>query len=358
MFSSTMKALVFIAPALVGTSIAAFAPGTITKKQQAADSSPSRRWQSQLDDPPTPEDVDFDNWCDRNGIFRIPGIQTVTTPRSVGGRGLFTNRDLKCGTVMASIPADVILSSASDNCWQVDLTRQVWQLLSLSRSSSSSQDNNNHENDQSKQQQLQPWIQSWESSADCLPMTKLLLQNKEEGGSLDDGDTAVVVGNGAITGSGLQAEVRERMDRFRERLPQILLLGEEASTMKQQQEVAMWYSLVMSRSCYLGEDWDYKAGCVPFFDMLNHSNDANLANVELQNFGRLLRQSSSSSSSTTEKESNISNIGLNPKDLVLVLTKDVAAGEELLTQYETDVENNEENQLKLWIQYGIPPPST
>lgn len=47
--------------------------------------------------------------------------------------------------------------------------------------------------------------------------------------------------------------------------------------------------------------------------------------------------------------------GLKRKDMLLVLTRDVDEGAELLTQYDADIDS-EETQLKLLIQYGIPPP--
>ena len=46
---------------------------------------------------------------------------------------------------------------------------------------------------------------------------------------------------------------------------------------------------------------------------------------------------------------------LQRKDMLLVLSQDVDEGQELLTQYDAAIDT-EETQLKLWIQYGIPPP--
>jgi len=80
--------------------------------------------------------------------------------------------------------------------------------------------------------------------------------------------------------------------------------------------------------------------------MLNHCNDANQANTELLSFGMFLDRINLNDDS---------NVGLDRKDLLLVLNKDVEEGNELLTQYATDIDD-EETQLKLWIQYGIPPP--
>ena len=58
---------------------------------------------------------------------------------------------------------------------------------------------------------------------------------------------------------------------------------------------------------------------------------------------------------TSNKDGGRASVDLNRKDMLLVLTKDVELGEELLTQYETDIES-EEIQLKLLLQYGTPPP--
>ena len=79
--------------------------------------------------------------------------------------------------------------------------------------------------------------------------------------------------------------------------------------------------------------------------MLNHCHDANKANTELMTFGECIDQSSEDG----EKKS----FELNRKDMILVLSKDVELGEELLTQYEIDIES-EEIQLKLLLQYESP----
>ena len=113
------------------------------------------------------------------------------------------------------------------------------------------------------------------------------------------------------------------------------------------EEAPKWYSLVMSRAAYLGKDWDYRTGAIPFFDMLNHCHESSRANTELMTFGACLDRSARDGESSGE--------WLDRKDLVLVLTQDVDEGEELLTMYETNIDE-EETQLQLLIQYGIPPP--
>jgi hypothetical protein len=49
---------------------------------------------------PTAADIAFDEWCDANGIVRV-GVRTVTTPLSLGGRGLFAIHSLTRGSVVA-----------------------------------------------------------------------------------------------------------------------------------------------------------------------------------------------------------------------------------------------------------------
>jgi hypothetical protein len=109
----------------------------------------------------------------------------------------------------------------------------------------------------------------------------------------------------------------------------------------------------------LGRAWGQGVvGMVPFFDMLNHSHDTAKKNVDLQCFGDSFPTSTTSTTTSTADDDDDANeagrLLLNPKDLLLVLTKDVNVGDELLTQYA--LPNDEESQLRLLLQYGIPPP--
>jgi SET domain len=275
---------------------------------------------------PTAADIEFDSWCDRHGIYRV-GVQTVTTPRSKGGRGLFATRDMKKGCVVASIPAElVILEDQADDGseWQVSLTTQV---MALKNSNA--------------------WIQSWAASGP-LPLEKILHKSDDDDDIVEEFMRSTV-GQGIITRQGVLAALNDHTKSYIKRLEKL----------QQHDTTSKWYSLVLSRAAYLGKEWDYRVGAVPFFDMLNHCHSANDANTELVNFGACLgrKTSSNKENATEERQStDISNVGLQPKDLLLVLTQDVIAGEELLTQYETNVEDSEEKQLKMLIQYGIPPP--
>lgn len=262
---------------------------------------------------PIEADIRFDKWCDLSGIYRV-GVQTITTSKSLGGRGLFATKPLQRGTVVASIPENLVIVAEDEVEWQVSLTTQIMAL---------SDDNSNE------------WIQSWHGSGSLEMET--LLPKGDDPHSVDN-FVDKMIGKGNITKARAMSEVNERLNNYKRRLEQM------AST----EDVSKWYTLVMSRAAYLGKDWDYRVGAVPFFDMLNHCHDASKSNTELMTFGECLDRS--------VKDGESSNVELNRKDMLLVLTKDIDQGEELLTQYEIDVAS-EQTQLQLWIQYGIPPPS-
>ncbi|CAB9526223.1 expressed unknown protein [Seminavis robusta] len=262
---------------------------------------------------PTAADFRFDAWCDANSIYRV-GVQTVTTPLSLGGRGLFATRDLPKGSVVASIPANLVIVQEGDEEWQISLTNQVMGL----------KDDTSNE-----------WIQSWKG---CGALDIETLLNNPDNQDTMKKFVGSIAGQGAITHNGAKKELTERLENYSKRL----------GSLSAEEDTSKWYSLVLSRSAYLGKEWGFKAGAVPFFDMLNHCHDARSANTELVTFGSCLDK-------TKESSNEADSSGLQRKDMLLVLTKDVNEGQELLTQYEKAV-TSEEGQLKLWIQYGIPPP--
>ena len=270
---------------------------------------------------PTAADQRFDQWCDRRGIVRI-GVQTVTTPKSLGGRGLFAVRPLKRGTVVASIPAELVIVAEQEE-WQVSLTKKVMEEL---------KDEKNE------------WIQSWRDSG-ALEL-EALLASEEDNAILLDSFVESMAGIGRITREGAKQDVQSRLENFKRRLELLTQTGLSRS------DVAKWYALTLSRSSYLGKDWNYASGIVPFFDMLNHCHDARHSNTDLMTFGDCIDKMRSTEDKNDDKSAKDV---LERKDMLLVLTKDVDEGHELLTQYATDIEK-EETQLKLWIQYGIPPP--
>ena len=281
---------------------------------------------------PTSADMEFDAWCDRQGIFRV-GVQTVTTPKSLGGRGLFATRDLKRGAVVASIPAELVIVEDHVDCdeWQVSLTKQVMALESSNE-----------------------WIQSWTVASSTLPLETILAKHGHQDGPMVVEDfIRRMAGQGIITRQGAITALNDHMENYLRR----------QAKLPQQGLTCKWYALVLSRAAYLGKDWDYQVGAVPFFDMLNHCHNPNDANTELVNFGSCLDRNSASKkkeedvAATEQRPSeDMNNVGLQRKDFLLVLLQDVKEGEELLTQYETNVEGSEDTQLKLLIQYGIPPP--
>mmetsp|Transcript_29294 Transcript_29294/g.45530 ORF Transcript_29294/g.45530 Transcript_29294/m.45530 type:complete len:352 (+) Transcript_29294:28-1083(+) len=292
----------------------------------------------------TSSDVKFDEWCDTNGIVRI-GIQTITTPRSVGGRGLFATRPLSKGSVVASIPSELVITAANyedieevEQEYQVFLTNRVIELF---------------EGPACIQTE---WIKSWGDS------TGLEIENffresskcEEESSSYSSlcsnyseklfrlmlSSTAAM---GLITEKGLENDLLSRLENFKRRLPKLNLA-------KDFDCAAKFYTFVMSRAAGLGDEWQNMSGIVPFFDMLNHTHDFSRKNVDLMTFGDCLRRIGSEEPRSSAIDAGL----LRRKDFLLVLTQDVDAGEELLTQY--DHKLDEANQMKLWLQYGIPPP--
>lgn len=276
---------------------------------------------------PTVADVEFDQWCDRQGIVRA-GVQTITARQSAGGRGLFATQFGKSGSVVASIPASLVMVADDDDDedgteWQVSLTKRV------STTSSNTEQN--------------PWIESWSSPPDVASLLSVATEDErsDDGtiGSSIDGFVRNMVGRGNVTEEGARTAVKGRLETYERRF--------DENVRATSSDLPKWYALVMSRAAYLGKSWNYRIGIVPFFDMLNHSHDATEANVDLTSFGDCLDRAG--------ENVDLSEISLDRKDMLLVLNKDVARGQELLTQYETDVQD-ERTQLKLWIQYGIPPP--
>jgi hypothetical protein len=309
---------------------------------------------------PTPADLELKDWYQSQGIFSLDDILAVTTPYSIGGRGLFATRDIAQNCVVASIPQSLIIATSMDDDpgeeWQVSLTNHVLQIRFLLDDNARTRQN------------LVPWISSWAPEAcddgsttttttfnpsfpSLEPWLRTIEKNPEKDINiiLEETKQAAtwmkeMIGTGAITEDGLCKDILERMQNFQRRLGKMKPEKEpNDNNNNNNNNISKWYSLVLSRSAYLGRTWGRKAtGLVPFFDMLNHCHEPSDANVDLKCVGDVYP--------------NYADVGLNPKDMILVLTKDVRAGQELLTQYHTDIVGNEENQLKLLLQYGIPPP--
>ena len=240
---------------------------------------------------------------------------------------MFALRPLKRGTVVASIPAElIIVASSPEEEWQVSLTKKVME------------EAKNEENE---------WIRSWKGLG-ALPLEALLLASEEDSDILLDSLVDSMAGTGRITRDGAKKDVQSRLENFHKRLDLLTKTGVSRS------EVAKWYTLVMSRSAYLGKDWEYASGIVAFFDMLNHCHDSSQSNTDLMTFGECMDKMRSNDKGENDTKKSASDV-LERKDMLLVLRTDVDKGQELLTQYATDIEN-EETQLKLWVQYGIPPP--
>ena len=178
--------------------------------------------------PPTPttssnaDDIRFDEWCDGNGIVRV-NVQTITTSKSLGGRGLFATKSMKSGSVVASIPANLIIAARDkkeedEEEWQVSLTTKVLELL---------QDEKNE------------WIQSWRGS-DSLDIASLLCNPSDEGRVKAHIES--MAGKGCITLIGAKQEMQSRFERYARRLER-LRLGKYAKV--DESEISHWYALVI-----------------------------------------------------------------------------------------------------------------
>lgn len=155
---------------------------------------------------PTAADIRFDEWCDRNGIFRV-GVQTVTTEMSLGGRGLFATKPLTSGAVVASIPAELVVVAEDDVEWQVSITNQVMSM---------------------KDDKENEWIHSWNGSGQ-LELASLLEKRHEK--DAVSSFVSSLVGQGKITQEGAFAEVDTRIQNFERRLKAI----------NRSEDVAKWY---------------------------------------------------------------------------------------------------------------------
>jgi hypothetical protein len=305
--------------------------------------------------PPVPQlqqeaaDLAFTQWAKSNGIFS-PSIACVTTPKSVGGRGLFATTPLEAGQVLGSIPHSLIFHSSDSEHWAADITQQVLKLLRKGQD-----ENGKAEDDATIDDSRIEWVNSWNGGG-CTSFQDALVFTSFSGGNgvSSKGTEQASSPSPLIDNPLLRDEVQQRLDR------RIKTWKDGAATygLDEADDFAL-YSLVYSRACFLGPSWAQKntrkqddgqtstsssqsnsssavIGVVPLFDMLNHYYPhGKQPNVELLSMGTALAR-------MTNGPTKSSPADLNDKDMLLIATQAIEAGDELLTEYVDEV--NDEYQ--------------
>ena len=281
--------------------------------------------------PPTAADVAFCAWTKRVGIV-APLLTCRTTPQSVGGRGLFattcgTSTILRPGTVLASIPQELILKSSDQEDWAADITQQVRHL-----------DPNDSRTE---------WVNAW-SGGGCT--------NWEDALQLAGSSSSNSNCGGGNMNAQLETEVRRQLDKRQTEW--------QSAAAKYQldplHDFAL-YALVSSRACFLGPSWTTTSkngsivtdiGIVPLFDMLNHVPHDRTVNVELMSVGTAFSKMNKDSSPNKPAD-------LRERDMLLVATKAIESGQELFTEYLDENYNHDdpitalETKAKKLVQWGF-----
>jgi len=272
----------------------------------------------------TPDDVAFETWARKNGIFFSNNIKCVTTSRSVGGRGLFVVGALvQSGQVLASIPRELIFHSNDSKYWAADITSQVLKVMK------------SHNGDDCRRE----WVESW-SGGGCKSFDEARELLGAFGFAADD---------------DLEEQIRKRI------VTRIAFWEEGADKYRLDRDNDFdLYSLVCSRACHLGPTWtkgETAIGVVPLFDMLNHYPSQH--NVELVSVKTALERMSDARNTVDDSGNSEVDDGssrgsksnkppkgmLDEKDMLLVATKDIDAGAELLTSYVDDEDVEEADDV-------------
>ena len=318
--------------------------------------------------PPTAADVTLEQWFVHHGILSTDGVKIRTTPRSVGGRGLFYfgNDCIHRGDVLALIPSRCIFTESNAGeeyrllretlvecgaTWPTVLTSYAQRALLLSE---------NH-NEETGSVSWSGWINSWKggggpgtprnpesySPQELLSLSQLASSSPQE------------------VHRGLSA----RYQLYQQHLQQIRhvdIISEgtyisEQEQVKREEEWGELYSAVLSRTANLGPEWNYETGIIPFHDMLNHPPPpSSNANVELFTVGDVQSYTGPyEMRSLVQKafgEQVTTSLTLGNKDMLLVAKQKIWPGDELLLDYkEGKTEwNDEKERVWLLLQYGFP----
>ncbi|GMH89472.1 hypothetical protein TrVE_jg13105 [Triparma verrucosa] len=178
-------------------------------------------------------DKAFEAWCKKNDIYSSR-ISCRTTGASIGGRGLFTDHDVREGEVLATIPARLLLTSNDKALWAGEIAAKA----------------------KVAEPVIAEWVSTW------------------SGGFSEDLEAMGALGEGARRQVGVKLEKRRKQFEGAK-----VLYGLERD------DWAM-YNMIWSRACYLGPQWKNEIGIIPFFDMLNHTPKEN---VRLSSLGDAMR---------------------------------------------------------------------
>ncbi|GMH85260.1 hypothetical protein TL16_g10175 [Triparma laevis f. inornata] len=213
-------------------------------------------------------DASFQSWCERNDIYSSR-VSCRTTEDSVGGRGLFADHDVKEGEVLATIPKRLLLTSSDKMLWAGEIAGKA----------------------KDAEPAIDEWVATW------------------TGGFSEDLDVI----------STLRAPARGQLsDKLELRKAQF-----QNAKQKYNLDDEDWalYNMVWSRACYLGPQWKYAVGIIPFFDMLNHSPREN---VRLSSLGDAMK----GFEETTSKPAD-----LDDRDMLIIAKEHISKDSELLTSY-------------------------
>jgi SET domain len=294
-------------------------------------------------------DAQFHIWCDSVGIA-TPLARLETTPRSVAGRGVFASQNIEKGDVVMSIPENVVFNEynaavafpkLASTLWKQkvryknveDGNRRWWHRFSIPRRQLARRDFEFTDSSDLWQATLTAfslaciktnhpwngWISQWQRSD---PMQRLF----EKGVTWrDEADVLACVDELSkmlpdVSKAKLRVAVEVRLGRFEELRAVFKLDDVGASSM---------YGVMTSRAIELA---DGVLGVLPGFDMINHSNEPNIA-MEY----------------TTEEK------------FQLWALRDIPAGEELFVCYKDIVKTSssgwdENDAVWMLVQWGIPLP--
>jgi len=276
-------------------------------------------------------------WCARHGTLGTHHRVVVeTTARSVAGRGLFAcdnnhNHTFKRGGVLAYIPARCVFTTANP---QVPLLDDViiseedkkesrHAILAACAFLATKQLSNN--SDDTSLADWAEWIRTWQGPPAIRPLEDFDASELKELADLVQTNTTVI-----------QDAIQLQYQIFQSQ--QWILFQHAEADPEETNRLATaskLYSIVLSRSANLGPDWKYQAGVIPLHDMLNHPPSGGSASVELMSMGEIARLTSEAYRQELLKSAfgwdNLPPI--QERDLVLVASRPIEAGEELFLSY-------------------------
>lgn len=288
----------------------------------------------------SPADVSFHSWCGSVGIGISPSVKLVTTKESVAGRGVFSVEPLEEGESIVRIPTHAVFhprNAASvfpDEAKRIrrhkkkalggrrDWITRLWGKMLRREFEAGEGLDGEFWNAELTSYALvaveedhpwSTWISQWQRDD---PTHRLISScprpDDEKAISATADELRTLMPD--LSHLHLQAALAIRLGRFEEHR-RLAGLSDDART-------AAMYSVLGSRAIDLGGD---VVGVLPFFDMINHSLEPNLA------------------------------LSFDGDSFELVAKRAVGEGEELLLQYtRNDEEMDETNALWALVQWGIP----